>query len=193
MKEILWHGRGGQGVVLAAQILAEAAYLEGYGGVTSAPTFGPERRGAPVVASTRISRNPIRTVAQIEAGDVAVVLDASLFGMVDILGRLREGGPVIVNTPSSPGNLGIGGCFTLATVDATEIAVASRLIVGGMPVVNTPMLGAFCRVTGLVTLENIEKALKRKMPSDAARANFAVVQAAFEKTVVREKEEKRDG
>jgi 2-oxoacid:acceptor oxidoreductase gamma subunit (pyruvate/2-ketoisovalerate family) len=193
MKEILWHGRGGQGVVLAAQILAEAAYLEGYGGVTSAPTFGPERRGAPVVASTRISRNPIRTVAQIEAGDVAVVLDASLFGMVDILGRLREGGPVIVNTPSSPVNLGIGGCFTLATVDATEIAVASRLIVGGMPVVNTPMLGAFCRVTGLVTLENIEKALKRKMPSDAARANFSVVQAAFEKTVVREKEEKRDG
>lgn len=193
MKEILWHGRGGQGVVLAAQILAEAAYLEGYGGVTSAPTFGPERRGAPVVASTRVSRNPIRTVAQIEAGDVAVVLDASLFGMVDILGRLREGGPLIVNTPSSPEELGIEGCCTFAAVDATEIAVASRLIVGGMPVVNTPMLGAFCRVTGLVTLENIERALKRKMASDAAGANFAVVRAAFEKTIVREKEKERHG
>lgn len=93
MKEILWHGRGGQGVVLAAQILAEAAYIQGYGGVMSAPTFGPERRGAPVVASTRISREAIRTVAQIEKGDVAVVLDASLLGIVDILGRLKEGAP----------------------------------------------------------------------------------------------------
>ena len=189
MKEILWHGRGGQGVVLAAQILAEGAYIQGYGGVTSAPTFGPERRGAPVVASTRISSETIRTVAQIEVGDIAVVLDASLLGIVDILGRLKKGGAIIVNTPLAPGALGIEGCYEIATVDATQIAIQSRLILGGMPVVNTPMLGAFSRVTGLVTLENIEKGLKRKMPPDAARTNFAVVQSAFENTIIQPKEE----
>jgi len=193
MKEILWHGRGGQGVVLAAQILAEGAYIQGYGGVTSAPTFGPERRGAPVVASTRISRETIRTVAQIEVGDVAVVLDASLLGIVDILGRLKKGGSIIINTPLSPEALGIEGCYDIATVDATEIAVRSRLILGGMPVVNTPMLGAFSRVTGLVTLGNIEKGLKRKMPPDAARTNFTVVQSAYETTIIQPKEEKPHG
>jgi len=65
MHEIIWHGRGGQGVVLAAQILAESAYIQGFPGVTSAPTFGPERRGAPLTASTRISDGPIRTFSQI--------------------------------------------------------------------------------------------------------------------------------
>lgn len=193
MKEILWHGRGGQGVVLAAQILAEAAYIQGYGGVMSAPTFGPERRGAPVVASTRISRETIRTVAQIEMGDVAVVLDASLLGIVDILGRLKEGGALIVNTPLPPEALGIDGSYNVATVNATDIAVSNRLILGGLPVVNTPMLGAFSRVTGLITLENIEKGLKRKMPADAARTNFAVVQSACEQTVIQPKEEKPHG
>jgi 2-oxoacid:acceptor oxidoreductase gamma subunit (pyruvate/2-ketoisovalerate family) len=87
MHEVIWHGRGGQGVVVAAQILAEAAYLEGFKGVTSAPTFGPERRGAPLTASTRIADNPIRTFSQTEMADIAVVLDDSLFGVVDILGR----------------------------------------------------------------------------------------------------------
>src|SRR5512133_3523569 len=86
MFEVIWHGRGGQGVVIAAQILAESAYLQGFNGVTSAPTCGPERRGAPLTASTRISDTPIRTFSQIEKADIAVVLDPSLFHVVDILG-----------------------------------------------------------------------------------------------------------
>ncbi|MBN2688138.1 MAG: 2-oxoacid:acceptor oxidoreductase family protein [Deltaproteobacteria bacterium] len=190
MHEVIWHGRGGQGVVLAAQILAESAYIQGFRGVTSAPTFGPERRGAPLTASTRISDEPIRTVSQIERADIAVVLDPTVMGIVDIFGRLKEGGVVIINTPHTADELSINGCFTVATVDASGIARQQRLMVAGAPVVNTPMLGAFARATGLVALNCFEKGLKKKMPADRAVSNFAAVAAAYDRTVITPKEER---
>lgn len=189
MREVIWHGRGGQGVVLAAQILAESAYCRGSGGVTSAPTFGPERRGAPVTASTRISDEPIRTFSQIESADIAVVIDPTLLSMVDILGRLKDEGIIIINSPLPPDEVDIGGCATVATVDASGIARETGLTIGGIPVINTPMLGAIARATGLVSLENIEKGLKKKMPPDAARANFSAVTAAYDKTIINNKGE----
>jgi len=184
MQDVLWHGRGGQGVVLAAQILGEAAYIQGFKGVTSAPTFGPERRGAPVAASTRISDEPIRTFSQIEAADVAVVLDATLLTMIDIFGRLKDSGMIIVNTPLAPDQIGIEGCFDVASVDASGIAREQRLTVGGFPIVNTPLLGAFAKATGLVSLENIERGLKKKMSGDKVIANCVAVRTAFENTIV---------
>src|SRR5512137_2078976 len=107
MYEIIWHGRGGQGVVIAAQILAESAYLQGFKGVTSAPTFGPERRGAPLTASTRISADPVRMVSQIDRADISVVLDPSLFSVVNIMGTLKEGALIIVNTSLKPEELAL--------------------------------------------------------------------------------------
>lgn len=190
MHEVIWHGRGGQGVVLAAQILAESAYLQGFVGVTSAPTFGPERRGAPLTASTRISDEPIRTVSQIERADIAVVLDPTVMTIVDIFGRLKEGGTIIINTPHSAVDLAIDGCFVVATVDASGIAREQRLMVAGAPVVNTPMLGAFAKATGLVSLNCVEKGLKKKMPADRATANFAAVSTAFDMTVLTPKKER---
>ncbi len=190
MHEVIWHGRGGQGVVLAAQILAEAAYLQGFSGVTSAPTFGPERRGAPLMASTRISDEPIRTVSQIEQADIAVVLDPTLLSIVDIFGRLKDGGVLIINTQQPPDHLSIDGCFTIATVDASGIARGQRLMIGGSPVVNTPMLGAFAKATGLVSLKYVERGLKKKMPADRATANFAAVSAAFDMAVLKPKKER---
>lgn len=186
MHEVIWHGRGGQGVVVAAQILAEAAYLEGFKGVTSAPTFGPERRGAPLTASTRIADSPIRTFAQIEMADITVVLDDSLFGVVDILGRVRKGGLVIVNTAQPLTNFKVAAEFGLASVDAAGVALRQHLIKEGAPVVNTPMLGAFARATGMITLENLEKALRGKLSREQVFKNFAAVNAAYEATVIRE-------
>ncbi|MCX5857965.1 MAG: 2-oxoacid:acceptor oxidoreductase family protein [Deltaproteobacteria bacterium] len=186
MHEVIWHGRGGQGVVVAAQILAEAAYLEGFKGVTSAPTFGPERRGAPLTASTRIAENPIRTFAQIEMADITVILDDSLFGVVDILGRVRKGGLVIINTTQPLTNFKVAADFGLASVDAAGVALKQHLIKEGAPVVNTPMLGAFARAAGMISLENLEKALRGKLSREAVFKNFAAVKAAYEATVIRE-------
>jgi 2-oxoacid:acceptor oxidoreductase gamma subunit (pyruvate/2-ketoisovalerate family) len=184
MKEILWHGRGGQGVVVAAQILAEAAYLEGFKGVTSAPTFGPERRGAPLTASTRISGETVRTVSQIEKADVVVVLDENLFKDVNILSRLKEGGLIIINTARPADQTDIDGCYDVATVDAVAIALKHYLLKEGTPVVNTPLLGAVAKATGLVSLENLERALQGKISKEAVSRNFLTVKAAYEETKI---------
>jgi 2-oxoacid:acceptor oxidoreductase gamma subunit (pyruvate/2-ketoisovalerate family) len=184
MHEILWHGRGGQGVVLAAQILAEAAYIEGFRGVTSAPTFGPERRGAPLTASTRIADEPVRTFSQVAPADIAVILDPSLLAAATAGEMLRGNGLVIVNTPLKPEAMGIDGRFTVATIDAAGTAREHHLSMGGVPVVNTPLLGAFCRASGLVSLESIEEGLKKKMPHGRASFNFQAIRTAFERTTI---------
>ncbi len=184
MHEVIWHGRGGQGVVLAAQLLATAAYLQGFKGVTSAPTFGPERRGAPLTASTRMSPDPIRTVSQIERANIAVVLDESLLGIVNISGTLQENGTLIINTTKTPDQTGLNDAFKVATVDALGIAHEKGLKISGTPIVNTPMLGAFARATDLVSIENIEKALAKRMTGNRAASNFSGASATFEKTIM---------
>ncbi|HPQ43270.1 MAG TPA: 2-oxoacid:acceptor oxidoreductase family protein [Syntrophales bacterium] len=183
MHEIIWHGRGGQGVVLVAQILAESAYIQGFKGVTSAPTFGPERRGAPLTASTRISNEPVRTFSQIASADIAVILDESLLKAATEAGRIKERGLVIVNTTLKPEQIDTDGSFSVATVDAVGIAWEHHLSMSGVPVVNTPLLGALCMVSELVSLENIEKGMRKKMPPGRASLNFQAVKTAFEKTV----------
>jgi len=185
MHEVIWHGRGGQGVVIAAQILAEAAYFQGYKGVTSAPTFGPERRGAPLMASTRISSDPIRMVSQIEHADISVVLDPSLISVVNILGTLKEGGLIIINSPLKPDDIELNAKIRIATVNAGGVALKHRLIREGKPIVNTPMLGAFARASGLVSLESMEKGLKCKLSSAVSAANVAALRDAFEQTLVK--------
>jgi 2-oxoacid:acceptor oxidoreductase gamma subunit (pyruvate/2-ketoisovalerate family) len=185
MYEVIWHGRGGQGVVVAAQILAEAAYIEGYKGVTSAPTFGPERRGAPLTASTKISREPIRTFAQIETADTVVVLDMSLMKVVDVLSTLKTGGFIILNTPSPAEELDMPGCFNIAAVNASAIALSHHLIKEDAPLVNTPLLGAFAKVTALVSLKSIETILKKKLSGSVATENILTLRDAFEKTSVK--------
>jgi 2-oxoacid:acceptor oxidoreductase gamma subunit (pyruvate/2-ketoisovalerate family) len=185
MYEIIWHGRGGQGVVLASQILAESAYLQGFRGVTSAPTFGPERRGAPLTASTRISHDPIRTFAQIEFADVAVVLDASLLTVVNIVGSVKEGGLIIINTRLKADQVDIDGSRSVATVDAVSIALRHHLIKEGAPIVNTPLLGTFSLASRIVALEFLEKGLKWKLSGGAAEANISALRDAYNETSLR--------
>jgi 2-oxoacid:acceptor oxidoreductase gamma subunit (pyruvate/2-ketoisovalerate family) len=185
MHEVIWHGRGGQGVVIAAQILAEAAYIQGFKGVTSAPTFGPERRGAPLTASTRISSEPIRMVSQIEHADISVVLDSSLLSAVNILATLKEGGLIIVNTPLKPDELNFDVKINIATVDAGTIALKHHLIREGKPIVNTTMLGAFGRASNLVSLDAMEKGLKGRLSGAVSAANFAALRDAFEQTLIK--------
>ncbi|MGO9213639.1 MAG: 2-oxoacid:acceptor oxidoreductase family protein, partial [Syntrophales bacterium] len=185
MHEVIWHGRGGQGVVIAAQILAEAAYIQGFKGVTSAPTFGPERRGAPLTASTRISSEPIRIVSQIEHADISVVLDSSLLSAVNILATLKEGGLIIVNSPLKPDELNFDVKIGIATVDAGTIALKHHLIREGKPIVNTTMLGAFARASNLVSLDAMERGLKGRLSSAVSAANIVALRDAFAQTIMK--------
>ncbi len=185
MHEIIWHGRGGQGVVVAAQILAEAAYLQGYLGVTSAPTFGPERRGAPLTASTRISDAPLRTFAQIELADIAVVLDPSLLKVVNIQSSVKEGGLIIINSCLQPENFNLRAGLTVAVVDAVKVALKFHLLKEAAPVVNTPLLGALARAANIVSLEYIEQGLKKKLPVKVVAANSMALKMAYEETVIK--------
>ena len=131
MNEIVWYGRGGQGVVIAAQILAESAFFQGFQGVTSAPTFGPERRGAPLTASTRIADEPLRTFSQIELADIAVVLDSSLLKTVDVQSSVKDGGLIIINTDLCPADFALRKSLKAATLDAVRIAVNHHLLKEG--------------------------------------------------------------
>ena len=157
--EIRWHGRGGQGAVTGAMLLAEAAFLDGYKGVTAAPFFGAERRGAPIIATNRISRRSINTYSLVENPDIVIVLDETLLDVVDVTKGLKKYGIVIINTPRTPEEIPILH-HTIATTNASENAKKAGLIVAGTPIVNTSILGGISRATGLIDLGSIEKAIQ---------------------------------
>lgn len=183
--EICWYGRGGQGVVVGAQILAEAAYRQGFKGVTSAPTFGPERRGAPLTASTRISDEPIRTFSQIEFADIAVVLDLSLLKVVDIQSSIKDGGLLIINTNLQPDDIKLKDGLRLAAIDAAKIALKHQLVKEGAPLVNTPLLGAFARASNLISLTYMEQGLKWKLSPKVVAGNILALKEAYEQTIIK--------
>ena len=184
MCEIRWHGRGGQGAISSAQMLAQAAFLAGYRGVTSAPTFGAERRGAPVTASTRLSPEPLRMFSQIEHPSVVIVLDDTLLECADPTAGLRQGGWLVINSHQAPGQLGLKGDFSVATADATSVATEIGLVVAGSVIVNTAMLGALARATRLISLENIQETISARFPPRLAQKNFDAARTTYERTVL---------
>lgn len=182
MHEIRWHGRGGQGAVTSSKILASAAYRSGYAGVTAAPTFGAERRGAPVTASTRFDDAPIRVYSQVVEPNVVVVLDESLLRVANATAGLRPGGLIIVNTRRTAAELGLGENVHVVTSDVTGASEAVGLIVGGEPMVNTAILGAIAKATGLITMESIQDAIADLFPPGPAAKNIAAAKIAFDST-----------
>ena len=174
MHKIRWHGRGGAGVVTAARLLGASASI--YEGLyaQSFPAFGPERRGAPVQAFTKISQQPIRDRSQIYDPECVVVLDASLLATVLVFQGLKEGGTCIINTDESAKNLNVPDGFRIITVDATAIALKHL----GVPIVNTAMLGAFCASTDLLDLKSVTKIVLDEFGSKGEN-NAAAVEAAY--------------
>ncbi len=154
--EIRLHGRGGQGAVTAATLLVAAALREGKWG-QAIPSFGAERRGAHVLAFARVSPEPVPVHSQVRRPHVVVVLDPGLM-LVErgrVLRGLRGGGTVVANLPAP---VDVGGA-RLFYVDATRIAKELGLVVAGWPVVNTAMLGALARATGLVSIDSVVDAI----------------------------------
>ncbi|MFC2048017.1 pyruvate ferredoxin oxidoreductase subunit gamma [Chloroflexota bacterium] len=181
--EIRWHGRGGQGAVTSAELLARAAIDEGKY-AQAFPSFGPERRGAPVLAFDRISDNkPIRIRAEIAEPDVVIVLDSSLIRIVNVTSGLKGKGVLVINTSKSLQDIEseLGNKWRLATIDATKIA--RELL--GVPIVNTTMLGALIKVTKVVKLESLLEPLKNRFGRLAER-NINAMKKAYEETKVKE-------
>jgi 2-oxoacid:acceptor oxidoreductase gamma subunit (pyruvate/2-ketoisovalerate family) len=176
--EIRFHGRGGQGAVTAANILAEAAFREGKD-VQAFPYFGVERRGAPVTAFTKIDDDPIRVRSQIYEPDYVVVLDQSLLKSIDVALGMKSEGIILVNIDKKPETIKkeIQGDFKIATVDATGIAIRHTLGTKAAPIVNTAILGAFAKVTGLVKIESIVDSIKMKAPLKKDENAKAAVEA----------------
>lgn len=167
--------------MMAAEVLAHAAFLEGKA-VQAFPYFGAERRGAPVKAFARISDEPILVHSQVYSPDYVIVLDPYIYKVVDVAEGLNKDGILVMNTNRKPEELGLGGC-RVATVDATGIALELNLLVAGLPVVNTSILGAFAKGTGEVKLESILKAVRETWSGAAGEKNARATELAFERSI----------
>jgi len=180
IKEIRIHGRGGQGGVTAAEMLARAAFKEGKW-VQAFPFFGAERRGAPVKAFARLSEEPILIRSQVYNPDYVMVLDSTLLDVVDVAEGLKKDGIIIINTMKKPEELKKLKGYRVATVDATGIALELKLLVAGLPVLNTPMLGAFAKATEEVKLESVMATIQEEWPGAVGERNAKAAALAYEK------------
>jgi 2-oxoacid:acceptor oxidoreductase gamma subunit (pyruvate/2-ketoisovalerate family) len=180
MIEVRFHGRGGQGAVVASKVLAVACFHEGFY-VQSFPAFGVERRGAPVMAFLRLDQKPIQLRVNIYQPDHIVVLDPTLIDAVDVTSGLKTNGWILINSSHLPEVFGRLKGFQIATVDATSIAIRNGLGSRTNPIVNTAILGAFSKVTGLVGIDSValsireELTIKKNENAKAAREAYQEV------------------
>lgn len=178
MIEIRFHGRGGQGAVIGANLLAEAAFREGKD-VQAFPFFGVERRGAPVTAFTKIDDQPIRVKSNIYEPDFIVVLDPSLVGNINITEGLKPEGKVLINTTRTPADLKEIIGENVATVDANGIAITHGLGSKTAPIVNTSILGAFAKYTQIIKIDSLIAAITETLPRKPEE-NAAAAKEAYE-------------
>lgn len=174
--EVRFHGRGGQGVVTAADFLAIAGFKEGYY-TLSFPTFGAEKRGSPVASFLRISDEPIVVRDEIYNPDYVVVLDPSIFEAVNVTSGLKENGVLIANYPKGSEDLKayLKTNVKVLTINATKIAMK----ILGRPITNTAMIGAFAGATGIFELETLKKTAEEFFESHLVEKNLLVIEEAY--------------
>ena len=183
MREIVLHGRGGQGVVFASELLVAAFVLDGRYG-NSIPYFGFERRGAPVAAFVRFDDKPIREKTQIYHPDCIVVLDPTIKRAVDIFKGLKDDGIAVLNDPRPPEAIELPACVKrVGVVDATRIS----LEILNAPITNSCMIGAFMQTTGWLNWEAVEGAFRQNFPERLVEANLKAAKEAYETTRVLER------
>ena len=163
MIELRFHSRGGQGGVIAGKMLAVACGMEGKH-VQSFPSFGVERRAAPVMTFVRIDDKPVRIRSQVYKPDILVVMDPSLIQFTPILNGLKEGGKILVNSDRAIEEFNFPDKFICASFNASEIALKYKLGSVTQPIVNTAILGALAKFTGIVKIESIIEAIKEDVP-----------------------------
>jgi len=182
LKEIRWHGRGGNGTFTAAKLLGAAACVHEGKYAQSFPAFGPERRGAPVAGFTRISDEVITDHSQVYGCDCVIVLDETLIDVIDVTVGMKEGSFLLINTQLTPDEIKkekaaqLGQVDKILTIDATSIALEKL----GRNIVNTVMLGATIGVAGFVQMESIEGAIVEMMPGSQGLKNKEAAKFAYE-------------
>lgn len=181
--EIRWHGRGGQGAVTSAELVAHAAISEGKY-AQAFPSFGPERRGAPVLAFNRISDKQIRIRSAVEHPDIVIVLDPRLLDFIDVTVGIMENGIILINTKKSIADIKkqYNISHRVALVDATAIAKEILKI----NIVNTTILGLLARATGVIKMESFETPLRNRFGAAADR-NIAACRKAYQEAIVEER------
>lgn len=172
MTEILWHGRGGQGAFTAARLLGDAYSLKDNAYALAFPSFGPERRGAPIRAFTKLDKKPIGNRSEITRSNYSIFLDDTLFNEKSFR-ELKQNGIILLNTKKTFDDPRV------ITLDGDSIA--ERIL--GLPITNTILLGAFAAVSREIMLEDINKAIRQTMPHRLHEKNIAAVKAAFEEVV----------
>ena len=174
------HGRGGQGVVTAAELLSVAGFLDGKQ-AQAFPSFGSERMGAPVAAYCRLAGRPIRVREPVTDPDAVLVVDPTLLHHVDVFAGLAGDGYVLINSGQPPAQLGLADLALrlppehVVSVPATEIARRQL----GRPLPNVALLGAFSALTGQVSRHSIEQAVRERFPAAVAAANVRAAREAF--------------
>jgi pyruvate ferredoxin oxidoreductase gamma subunit len=180
MFQVRIHGRGGQGVVTAAEMLSVAAFEEGRH-AQAFPSFGSERTGAPVVAFCRIADKEIRLREPIMEPDALIIQDPTLLHQVDVFAGLKKGGYILINTNKTFEQLGLGEFVRdwpperLCTVSATELSIKHV----GRPVPNVPLLGGFAAVSGVIQLASVVTAIRDKFSGKVADGNIAAATEAY--------------
>ncbi|MBK9020684.1 MAG: 2-oxoacid:acceptor oxidoreductase family protein [Sulfuritalea sp.] len=189
MFQVRIHGRGGQGVVTAAEMLSIAAFEEGRH-AQAFPSFGSERTGAPVVAFCRIADKEIRLREPIMEPDAIIIQDPTLLHQVDVFAGLKKDGYILINTTKTFEQLGLGDFVRdwhperLCTVAATDLSIKHV----GRPVPNVPLLGGFAAVSGIIKLESVAMAIRDKFSGKVAEGNIAAATEAYNIVVAEMKE-----
>lgn len=180
MFEVRIHGRGGQGVVTAAEMLSIAGFIEGLW-AQAFPSFGSERMGAPVTAFCRFDDREIRSREPITAPDALIIQDPTLLHQVKVFDGFSAEGYLLINSKRSLAELGIAEYLAgrptshVAALPATELAIKHV----GRPLPNAVLLGGFCAVTGRIRLASVEAAIRQKFPAAVAERNIAAAREAF--------------
>ncbi len=179
--EITFEARGGQTAITASQLLAEMAYEKGFKDTIAIPIIGAERRGAPIQAFTKISRNkPIRTYDSVKEPDYLFIFDTSLLEIPRIRDNLKEGVKIIVDSVEPLDKTKLPKDVKVYIVDATGICINRGFMHSSGPILNIPMLGAFGKITGYYDLDIMEKVLKKEFGESRLEKNLIVARDAYE-------------
>lgn len=182
MIQIRWHGRGGQGAITAAKVVAVAAFNSGYGGIAMAPTFGTERRGAPVSTSLKIARSKIYDLSPIVTPDIVVVLDHLILNEVDVTAGLKPGGLLIINSPNRAETHQLSG-YRVAVANVTKLGIEAGLRKG---IVNSGIIGVLSKASGVVNIDALEHCIAAEFAERRPEENARSARLAYAATQIQE-------